>query len=186
MRWDSLFEDLESQLQAQLEAQFRDEVAENIRIERATEKLAGKLASLAGCTVHLHLAGSVEAVGTVGPMGEDYVCLDAEASSLLVTVKAIQRITMASPSRSAALPGPEPSPVKLPALLRGLLRDRSRMRIHDGWGKLLAEGTPTQIGHDFLIIAAHPQDEFPRESSITEHSIVPLAAIGWISIPRGY
>ena len=186
MRWDSLFEDLESQLQAQLEAQFRDEVAENIRIERATENLAGKLRALTGRTVHLQLAGSVEAVGTVGPMGDDYLCLDAEASSLLIILRAIQRITVPSSSRPALLPGPEPSPIKLPALLRGLFRDRSRMRIHDGQGKLLAEGTPAQIGQDFLVIAAHPRDEFPRESSITEHSIVPLAAIGWIAIPRGY
>ncbi len=186
MRWDSLFEDLESQLQAQLEAQFRDEVAENIRIERASEDLLGRLRTLLGCTVNLHLSGSVEVGGVLGPLGKEYLCLEAETSNLLIMQKVIRRISWSPRTRCSPPTGSEPTTIKLPALLRGLLRDRSQLRIHDELGKLLVEGTPTQIGKDFLSIASHPRDEFPRESSITDHSIVPLDAIGWIAIPKGY
>ncbi len=76
--------------------------------------------------------------------------------------------------------------IKFSTLLRSLMRDRSRIQLFDDSGAAIAEGTLSQVGADFLVLLIHPRDEFARASSVTEQTMVPLSAVAWVILPKGF
>ncbi|MGP9782837.1 hypothetical protein ACT3UQ_10295 [Glutamicibacter sp. AOP12-B1-11] len=179
MRWDSLFEDLEAQAEAQQAAQFREEVAESIRIERATEQMHERLLRLQGSAITLKLAGEYEINARLGPIGREYFCLENEGKRWLVKNLALRSLEMNQIGSN--LTG-RLSPVKFSTVVRGVLRDRQRTLAYDINGKPVAEGTLSQVGKDFLIIALHPRDDYARDRSITGYQLLPLDTVGWVQV----
>ncbi|WP_404285758.1 hypothetical protein [Glutamicibacter arilaitensis] len=179
MRWESLFEDLEAQAEAQIAAQFREEVAENIRIERASEQMHERMLRLQGTVVTLKLVGEIEVTARLGPVGKDYFCLENEGKRWLVKNLALRSLEMSETGSNLAS---HLSQVKFSAVVRGVLRDRHRILVYDIGGKPLVEGTLTQVGRDFLIVALHPRDEYARDRSINGYHLLPLETVGWVQI----
>ncbi|PRB71157.1 hypothetical protein [Arthrobacter sp. MYb213] len=179
MRWESFFEDLEAQAEAQHAAQLRDEVAEGIRVERATERMHNRLLEMQSSTVDVKLTGGVELNARLGPVAAEYFCLESDGTRWLVRWLALRSLGMPSMKLN---PGGRFSPVKFAAVVRGVLRDRQRVVIYDVSGQLVAEGTLSQVGADFLIIAIHPRDEYARDRSITGYQLLPLETIGWLQV----
>lgn len=179
MRWENFFEDLEAQAEAQHAAQLRDEVAEGIRVERAIERLRDRLLCMQNSTVNIKLVGGTELSAQLGPVATEYICLERDRTRWLVRWAALRSIEM--PSVRSNDPG-RASPVKFAAVLRGVLRDRQRTVLYDINGQAVAEGTLSQVGADFLIIAIHPRDEYARERSIISYQLLPLETIGWVQV----
>lgn len=185
MRWESLFDDLESQLQGEIAAQLREEITQSIRAEQATETLAERLEKLAGQMLRLQLGSKLEVSGRLGPLGDGYLCIDSEAADWVINLQALRRLSIAAPRAGTRRCRVNRSKIKLPTLLRGIMRDRSRVQICARNGDELAEGTMGQVGKDFLVMLVHPRDEFARDSAVSEQAVIPLDAIGWVVIPKG-
>lgn len=180
MRWDSLFDDLEAQLAEQGRAQLRDEIAENTRIERATAELSGSLSRFHGCELSVKLAGHTEIRARLGPCAEDYFCLETDLSQWVIRYQAVESIALPAATKPAAASSTQGRAIRFSAVIRGMLRDRSRCQIYGIHGLLIAEGTLGQAAKDFLVISTHQRDEYVRSSEPSAQLMIPLGSIGWV------
>ncbi len=180
MRWDSLFDDLEAQLAEQSRAQLRDEIAENTRIERATAQLSDVLSQYRGSELGVMVIGHTEIRARLGPCSTDYFCLETEASQWIIRYQVVESIALPSERRVAPLTSQSGKAIRFSAVLRGMLRDRSRCQIYGTHGSLIAEGTLSQVAKDFLLISMHQRDEYVRASNPAAQVMIPLESIGWV------
>lgn len=186
MRWESLFDDLEAQLEGEVTAQFRDDVAQNIRSEMATERIADRLPTLTGTRLRIHLGAQIDILGTLGPVGVDYFCFATDQADWIISLSSVLSFSFPSDQRCRRYDSEKYSTTKLTTLLRGVMRDRLRIQLFGVDAAVLGEGILQQVAHDFLVLLSHPRDEFARETSISQQMLVPLNALGWVLIPKGY
>ncbi|WP_313813554.1 hypothetical protein [Glutamicibacter sp.] len=186
MRWDSLFDDLESQFHGEFAAQFRDEVTQNIRAEQAVETWAERLEKLISHELRLRLGPGLDILGVLGPLGDSYLCFETDQADWLISYRSIRSLSVPSGREQARRCRMGRPKIKFSTLLRSLMRDRSRIQLFDDSGAAIAEGTLSQVGADFLVLLIHPRDEFARASSVTEQTMVPLSAVAWVILPKGF
>src|SRR4051794_11617551 len=134
VRWDSLFDDLEGQLEAADSAQFEAELRERERVERARLRVVDRLRGALDREIDVALVGGHRERGTLRRVGADFVLLDADQADrrteALVALPAVQSVAGLT-SRSAE-PGSEGvvgARLGLVSVLRGLARDRARVRV---------------------------------------------------------
>lgn len=180
MRWDSLFDDLEAQLAEQNRAQLRDEIAENTRIERATAELGESLLRFRGQEISVNLVGRTEIRALLGPCATDYFCLESESNQWIVRYQSVESIALPIAPGSSSSESKQGKAIRFSAVIRALLRDRARCHIHGLQGQVLAEGTLTQVGKDFLVIAVHQRDEYVHSNGRKPQLLIPLGSVGWI------
>lgn len=158
MRWDSLFDDLEGRLEAADRADLEAEVRERERAERARLRVVDRLRAALDAELDLTLVGGRRERGTVRRVGADCVLLDAGtgdgtegiAADVLVALAAVQSIGGLTP-RSAE-PGSEGvvgARLGLTSVLRGLARDRARVRIRTTDGTQHV-GYLSRVGADYV------------------------------------
>lgn len=181
MRWESLFADLESQLQAQLAEDLRAEIAESVRVEQARQTLAERLLTCQGRPLSLRLAGGEELTARLGPVGNDYLCLEESATRWLIRAAAVQTVAL-PPKPSAHSETVKLAAARFAAVLRALLRDRNPVQVHGIDGQLLGEGTLLQAAQDFIVLGTHARDEYARPRSITSELLIPHTALGWLML----
>lgn len=186
MRWESLFDDLESQLEGEVTAQFRDDVAQNIRAEMAAERIADRLSELTGTRMRIHLGAQIDILGTLGPVGSDYFCFSTDQADWIISLSRALSFSLPNGQRCRRYVSEKYATTKLTTLLRGVMRDRLRIQIFGVDATVLGEGTLHQVAHDFLVLLTHPRDEFARESSISQQMLVPLRALGWVLLPKHF
>jgi hypothetical protein len=178
MRWEGLFADLEAQADA-LEVIDRSvEVAERARLEIARLRFRDRLGAAVGLSLRLCCLGPVELHGQIRRVGPDWALLEEdggrEAIISLASVTWVSRL-----GRLSSVPDSEnavASRLGLAYALRGVVRDRSTVRIHVNDGTML-DGTLDRVGADFVELAAHPRAEPRRRLDVREVYTVPLIAI---------
>ncbi|WP_431709664.1 hypothetical protein [Glutamicibacter uratoxydans] len=178
MRWESLFADLEAQLESKLAEDLREEIAESIRIEKARQRLSDRLLGLVGKNLAFRLSGAQEVTGRVGPVGQDYLCLEEAAVNWLIRLESVRSIALADQTLS---PNGTLSQVKFGAVVRAMLRDRQAVQVFALDGALLGEGILQQAAEDFLVLGIHPRDEFARPRNLQGRVLIPYRAVGWIT-----
>ena len=174
VRWDRLFEDLETQAQA-LDRSVRDgEVAAATRAERSKVTLPDRLrAQLAEVAFRL-FDGSV-VTGRVRECGHDWVLLDVASGPVLVRLAAVSTVSGLRPGVRVA-EGFVARGLGIGHVLRGLARDRVEV------GLCLdsapdVRGTIDSVGADHLDLACHPAGEPRYRAAVTQVLAVPFAAI---------
>jgi hypothetical protein len=195
MRWDNLFDDLESQLEQEISAEEVDLRAEEERLRLGRLSLRDRILSLHNCnaqdasfSIRLFL-GNGEAI-SVRPstFGRDWfsASLVDDSTRERECVVPIAAIAGVSLSRSqilqslGAVPG-EPGRESLPArlsltfVLRDLCRRRSSLELHTVAGNLV--GTIDRVGRDHIDFALHEHGVPRRESAVTQSRIVPLSQL---------
>jgi hypothetical protein len=177
MRWEQLFEDLESQLE-QLSLAERDaEIADRTRAELARVSMLDRLRASVGGTVICWLGDGVVVRGCLNRVGADFILLNQARGETVVPLTAIVLLEgLGEGAVSADVAGRVVSRLGLTAVLRSLARDRSAVRLCVGVDRALV-GTVQRVGSDFLQLAVHEAEESPRPGAVRATPVIPLARL---------
>jgi hypothetical protein len=179
MRWDRLFDDLDSQADALAGTELDAEVTERTRIEVTRLGVVDRLRAAVDHPVEVRCVGAGSVHGRLAGVGADWLLVaepfGREALVPLASVLAIRGL-----GRWSEVPGTEgrvAGRLGLRQALRGIARDRAAVQL------LLTDGTPAagtvdRVGADFLEVAEHPIGEPRRPSSVIRVTTVPLSALG--------
>lgn len=178
MRWQQLFEDLQSQFEAEEAALERAESASRARAEMGAVRLAERLAGALGSPLALGVGSAGQVAGVLADVGPDWLLLeDDQGREQLVAVGAVR--TVAGLGRRTAVPEPAGSVrarLDLRRALRGLVRDRSAVQIVLDDGGTLT-GTLDRVGADYVELAVHAADEPRRNEAVQGVRAIVIDAI---------
>jgi hypothetical protein len=190
MRWDDLFDDLESQLEQELGAEDDDLLAEEERLRLGRLTLRDRLLAMtrpAGTGVEeLRLAlrdGNMVSVA-VGSIGRDWLLGELAGprrGSCLLPLGAITGVFPAAHQlqRGIEVDSASDAPVAISArlgvsfVLRDLCRRRASLEVTTAAGDSL-HGTIDRVGRDHLDLAEHEAGVPRRTSAVTRIRILPL------------
>ncbi|MFC6354841.1 hypothetical protein [Luethyella okanaganae] len=196
MRWDSLFDDLESQLEHELNADEVDLRAEEERLRIGRLSLRARLAALAasrvdGRIIRLELlSGVVVAIRPI-TFGKDWLSGDLvdgsrRDSQCIVPTAAVVAVLIdrsgVEPSLRSLAETPErlADRIGVAFVLRDLCRRRKAIELVTTSGSV--HGTIDRVGRDHLDLAVHETGLPRRESSVSQYRIVPLERIQLVRI----
>ena len=170
MRWEALFDDLESQLGAFELAERNATVGELTRAERATVRLDGRLRAARGGALVVRLRGGEQLSGLLLDVTREWLLLGDGARRMLVPAHAVAAVgglgPDVEPPESAVL-----GALGLGHALRALSRDRAAVRIHASGAEV--RGRIDAVGADHADVAV--LDDAGRAGAVAW--VVPLAAI---------
>ena len=193
MRWDNLFDDLESQLEQELGAEEGDLLAEEERLRLGRLAVRDRMIAMTrqgdGPGEQLRLAlrdGSAVSVA-VGSIGRDWLVgelIGARRGSCVVPMGAVAALlpTAEQLARSvAAEPAVEPSAslsarLGLAFVLRDLCRRRAGVDLSTASGERV-HGTIDRVGRDHLDLAEHEPGVPRRAASVDRIRILPFSEL---------
>lgn len=198
MRWDNLFDDLESQLEQGMGAEERDLAAEAERLRLGRLSIRDRLTALASVngrhspwSVRLQLiTGATISVRPV-TFGRDWISgdlVDAAGISAqcIVPLGSIVAIRLTPGQVRDSLK--EEAPVRpgitdrlsVAFVLRDLCRRRSSIELHTSFGSL--RGTIDRVGRDHLDLAEHEPGSVRRETEVVQYRLVPFSAVALVRL----
>lgn len=190
MRFDLLFDDLESQLETQLAAGEAVQRAEEERLRAARTGLRERLAALAGAGtggIRLHLADGSAVELSLATVGRDWLAAELPSGGeCVIPLGAIASAGLtAAQLRLSRERMPEPrapqgaltAKIGIGVVLRDLARRRVAVDVLTRSGPLPLHGTIDRVGADHLDLAVHDRGAARRESSVLEHRVIALAAL---------
>ena len=178
MRWQQLFEDLQSQFEAEEVALERAESASRTRAAVGAIHLSERLAGAHGLPLVLTVRGAGHVAGTLVDQGVDWLLLeDGQAREQLVALDAVRAVGGLGRRTVPAEPaGTVQGRLDLRWALRGLARDRSVVQVVLDDGSTLT-GTLDRVGADFVELAEHPGDAPRRSESVRGVRAVVIGAV---------
>ncbi|MET1053345.1 MAG: hypothetical protein ABWX65_11970 [Mycetocola sp.] len=201
MRWDSLFDDLESQLEHELHAEELDRRAEEHRLRVGRLTLRDRLQTFSGrdgrrlaVTVEL-VTGAVISVlpQTFGRdwMSADLLSADGASRACIVPLDAVAGVVVAKDdvTRSLAVPDRDENEprltdrIGLSFALRDLCRRRVFVELHcRSTPPATHSGTIDRVAGDHVDLAVHERGAARRERNVSHLRLVPLTAIALIEL----
>ncbi len=199
MRWDKLFDDLESQLEQELSAEELDVEAEEERLRLGRLSVRDRLVALHQSAGRGSEYRIVVTLGsgirlTVHPVtfGRDWFSADVLAddgatprtlAQCILPLAAITGISLAADQIAPSLvPDARPdghpslsSRLGLTFVLRDLCRRRRPLDVVLAHGEL--HGTLDRVGRDHLDVAVHERGAVRRETAVREYRLIPLAGV---------
>ncbi len=192
MRWDLLFDDLESQLDREQRDEERALAIEDERLRLGRLTLRDRLTAVSRATddgdaiVRVELHGGVVMALRPLAFGRDWMSAESRAADrrsrqCVVPLAAIAAVL---PSRSQLDPSLEPVPessarlaerIGLSFVLRDLCRRRTPVRLTTVDG--MVHGTLDRVARDHVDLALHEPGSPRREREIQGYRIVPLARV---------
>lgn len=186
MRWDALFDDLETQMAAGARLDLDADVAERTRAEAAAVELADRLRGSLGLLIVVQLASGSTVEGTLSHAGSQALVLDEPLHQVLVPYAAAVRYR--GLSRVAV---PEPSRVRqrlgLASALRGLARDRAALAVlltGGSAGETVLHGVIDRVGRDHLDLAVTGDGEDRRTANVRQVATIPFGALAGVRSAR--
>jgi hypothetical protein len=193
MRWDNLFDDLESQLEQELGAEEADVGAEEERLRLGRLTLRDRLIAITrpgdGGAEQLRLALRDGAIVTVavGSVGRDWLVgelIGARRGSCVVPLTAVSGLlpTPEQLARSVAADAAKEPAVSLSArlglafVLRDLCRRRAAVDVSTVSGERL-HGTVDRVGRDHLDLAEHESGVPRRAGAVGRIRILPFSEL---------
>ena len=193
MRWDNLFDDLESQLEQELGAEEGDLLAEEERLRLSRLTLRDRVVAMTrpgeGAHEQLKLAlrdGSVVTVG-VGSIGRDWIAgelIGARRGACVVPLTAVAGV-LPTPEQLARSVAPDSfvdptvslsARLGLAFVLRDLCRRRAAVELSTTSEERL-HGTIDRVGRDHLDLAEHEAGVPRRAAAVGRIRILPLAEL---------
>jgi hypothetical protein len=202
MRWENLFDDLESQLEQELDAEEVDLLAEEERLRLGRLSLRDRVRAMSDGAeaepVRFALADGSRAVVRVSAVGRDWLAGGLEstarrAASCVVPLAAVTAVfpTPAQLVRSLEEPPAAPAPGSLSArlgitfVLRDLCRRRASVDLVVRGGTIdggtaqsgRVHGTIDRVGRDHLDLAEHEPGALRRDRDVTAVRMLPLSEL---------
>jgi hypothetical protein len=185
MRWDALFNDMESQFAESARLSLDAEINERTRAEMVGAGLADRLRGALGCRLAVHLACGDVIHGALSYAGADALVLDEEQHQVLIPYAAALRYVGLGRFSVA-----ETSPVRralgLAHSLRALARDRAEVAVtlgHDA-GSVRLTGVIDRVGKDYLDLATFTAGEVRRSHHVSQVSVIPFVGLAAIRSQR--
>ncbi|KIC68423.1 hypothetical protein AB0284_01230 [Pseudarthrobacter phenanthrenivorans] len=181
MRWDALFNDMESQLAEADRLALETEVNDRARAEMVGLPLEDRLRATIGCRIGVHLLCGDSIQGELLHAGADALVLDAGRHQVLIPYWAAARYTGLGRHMRA-----ENSRVRrslgFAHSLRSLARDRSELvvTIGGGAGMTRLAGVIDRVGSDYLDLAAVVPGEARRSGSVGQVSAIPFSVVAMV------
>jgi hypothetical protein len=191
MRWDNLFDDLESQLEQELTAEEVDLQAEDERLRLARLGIRDRLRSLHAAAgsgermLRLNLADGSRVAVDPATFGRDWLAGELVEESgrrpqCIVSLEAITGVVLSHAQVILSLnssggdesPGALSARLGFPFVLRDLCRRRQAVDLWLRDGRM--HGTIDRVGRDHLDLAVHEAGHPRRESGVSEYRIVRL------------
>jgi hypothetical protein len=185
MRWDALFEDLESQFAEAERLALDAEVNERARAEMVGLELADRLRAVLGCRLTVYLSSGESFSGTLTHAGGDALVLDEEQHQLLIPYAAAVRYAglgrLSLAESSSVRRG-----IGLASALRGMARDRAELSVHIGnaGGSLRLAGVIDRVGRDYFELAVLTPGEARRSHQVSQVTTIPFTALAAIRSRR--
>ncbi len=178
MRWQQLFDDLQSQFEAEETAAERLESASRARAEVGAVHLGARLGGAVGSPLLLGVRGAGQIAGVLVDRGSDWLLLeDEQGREQLVALAAVRSVSgLGRRTAAPALPGAVRPRLDLRRALRGLARDRSSVQLVLDDGATLT-GTVDRVGADYVELAEHPADAPRRAESVQGVRAVVIGAV---------
>jgi hypothetical protein len=193
MRFDLLFDDLESQLETQLDADAAQHHIEEERLRAARTSMRERLAALArGCAggIRMRLVGgsAIEVAPTA--VGADWLAGELPGGAeAIVPVAAVASLSLsAAQVRASRVRMPEPERPDLTArlaigvVLRDLARRRVAVDVLSPLEPAALHGTIDRVGADHLDLAVHARGDARREGNVVEHRVLALSAVAMVRV----
>ncbi|WP_116452559.1 hypothetical protein [Blastococcus litoris] len=178
MRWQQLFDDLQSQFETEEAAAERAESASRTRAEVGAVRLAERLGGAVGTAVAVDVRGAGRVAGVLVDRGSDWLLVeDDRGRDQLVAVAAVR--TVAGLGRRTSLPeaaGGVRARLDLRRALRGLARDRAAVQVVLDDGGTVT-GTIDRVGADYVELAEHPADAPRRNEAVQGVRAVVIDAV---------
>jgi len=190
MRWQNLFDDLESQLESELGAEEIDLLAEEerLRLGRLTlrDRIRALHASAPDSPLRVTLRGGERVAVRPAAIGRDWIAGELDAGALrsaIVPLAAVISLEPAGDQLAASLradSAAEP-PTALSArlgiafVLRDLCRRRAAVEMHVGAERV--HGTIDRVGRDHLDLAEHAPGEARRTTAVARIRIVAVTGL---------
>ncbi|MUK01768.1 hypothetical protein GM708_07360 [Vibrio cholerae] len=176
MRWDALFDDLESQLESATSAQQESEIRDRTRTEHARLTLVQRLSGQRGTSIDVATRGGRHVSGTLTNVGSQWLALAVEGRSVIVPVSSLE--TVRGLGRGVGQPlNAVQARLGLGSALRGLSRDRVQVTLWIGAPSSRRSGLIDRVGADFLELGLVGPGEERRASNVRELITVPFASI---------
>jgi hypothetical protein len=188
MRWDNLFDDLESQLEHELGAEETDLQAEEERLRLGRLSMRDRLVALRAESAAVRVTLSGGRALAVRPLvfGRDWLSGDvvddsARRAQVILPLTAIATVQLdrQQVERSLVAPaGSEPAlsdRLGLAFVLRDLCRRRRALELELSSGVL--HGTIDRVGRDHLDLAVHEPGTARREAAVGQYRVVAFAQL---------
>lgn len=187
MRWDSLFDDLESQLERERTAEELDLEAEEERLRLGRLAIRDRLVALAAAPgerpLRLTLAGGTRLVLQPHTIGRDWLSAALpDGRQCVVPLASIASISLSQVEVATSLQDGSGMPhdtvsgrLGLPFVLRDLCRRRRQVEVTTADGILT--GTIDRVGRDHVDLAVHEAGTPRRESAVRDVLMLPIARI---------
>lgn len=202
MRWDSLFDDLESQLEQELHSDEGDLRAEEYRHRLGRLTLRDRIMTFSGASGTEREPLSVELVtGEVllvlpQAFGRDWFSADlatqpGASGVVLVAVAAVAGVIVPKSSVTRSLEVPEQADnaprltdrIGLAFALRDLCRRRAFVEVHCSTGAdATHSGTIDRVGRDHFDLAVHEPGVSRRERNVSHQRLVPFDMLAYIRL----
>ena len=189
MRWDHLFDDLESQLEHELGAEELDLLAEEERLRLGRLTLRERLRTVIPDVVRLTLSDGTRLTLTLGAVGRDWIageevresgagacCVVPTASIAGCFLEPAQiAATLTQDAAGASPVGSLSGRLGLPFVLRDLCRRRAALTISTP--AELLHGTIDRVGRDHVDLAEHDPGVPRRDRDVRALRILPIERI---------
>ena len=186
MRWDHLFDDLESQLEHELGAEELDLLAEEERLRLGRLTMRERLRAIIPEVIRLTLADGTRLTLTLGAVGRDWIageevresgagpsCVVPTASIAACFVDPAQiRASLVQDASGASPVGSLAVRLGLPFVLRDLCRRRAALTISTS--SEVVHGTIDRVGRDHVDLAEHDQGVARRDRDVRALRILPI------------
>lgn len=179
MRWDALFEDLDSQWRAAEQRALENEVNELARVESAQSTLADALRGSVGRELTAVLRNDAVVHGVLQRVAAQWLLLGAGRRSVLLPLSSLVRITGVNGS---VVPESRGIPHTLGAALRALARNRAVVTVDVDQGRPTSlRGVLDRVGADYVQVALMIDGATRRHANLGGFAMVPMGAIVSVS-----
>jgi hypothetical protein len=194
MRWDNLFDDLESQLEQGLTAEEIDLHAEEERLRLGRLSLRSRIAAIheaetreSRYSIRMVLRGGETIAVRPVAFGRDWFSADLidqsdRRSQCVVPLDAISGVVLTRGQiRQSLRPAPREAEQRMSDrlgfgfVLRDLCRRRREVALRLADGEV--HGTIDRVGREHLDLAVHDPGVARRESAVSHYRLVPLAHV---------
>ena len=187
MRWDALFNDLESQFteadRLALDAEINERA--RARAEMVSLELADRLRGVLGCRLTVYLASGESFSGMLVHAGGDALVLNEGQHQTLIPYAAAARY-MGLGRFSTTETSSVRRKLGLSHALRSMARDRAVLSVLVGStsGSARLAGVIDRVGKDYLDLAVVNPGEVRRSHQVSHVATIPFAALAAITSPR--
>jgi hypothetical protein len=202
MRWDSLFDDLESQLEHELNSDDSDLRAEEYRHRLGRLSLRERIATFSSQNgrirepLTLDLVTGETIVALPQTFGRDWFSADLvsageSSGAALVLLDAIAAVIVPKPAVTRSLdvadvPDTEPrltDRIGIAFALRDLCRRRSFVQVHCLNGvSAVCSGTIDRVGRDHFDLAVHEPGVPRRERNVAHQRLIPFGQLAYLQL----